>query len=357
VHVEQLVERYPVPPGWSAPARFEQTVRVGESSIELAGWSAVGPRDEPLTGSAAAADAAGSSAARGYFELLERISVVDAMSGAEDLALLDREGRAIGRAARADVFPESPCPERWRYARSNGVALHRSWRGACDRAAAELVERDRVLRSWYGEIAPRRRALPDASVPNGLRAHADWIACELPARASAPGAARALSVVVVAGIPRQASTPLVYGFGAGAGARAAARAASEAVQRFGFLFGEDIPREPPRPSPTPDFHQEFFLYPPSHELFVAWLDGAPPNGATPAPPAEDDRGLARDARPGLAARGAPAGIAFVDLTPRHLRGSLFVARAVCRAAEPLVFGEPAPHRARVSGDRRVHPIA
>src|SRR5579883_1399615 len=194
-------------------------------------------------------------------------------SSARSSAPLDREGRAIGRAARADVFPESPCPERWRYARSNGVALHRSWRGACDRAAAELVERDRVLRSWYGEIAPRRRALPDASVPNGLRAHADWIACELPARASAPGAARALSVVVVAGIPRQASTPLVYGFGAGAGARAAARAASEAVQRFGFLFGEDIPREPPRPSPTPDFHQEFFLYPPSHELFVAWLDG------------------------------------------------------------------------------------
>jgi hypothetical protein len=112
------------------------------------------------------------------------------------------------------------------------------------------------------------------------------------------------------------------------------------VQRFGFLFGESIPEAPPEPSSTPDYHQEFFLNPAAHPLLRAWLDAidGPPARMPPAAPPESSAG-------------------FVDVTPPALRGRLWVAKAVCASAEPLFFGEPAPHRAAVRPDRRVHPIA
>jgi ribosomal protein S12 methylthiotransferase accessory factor YcaO len=256
--------------------------------------------------------------------------------------LRDRAGRFGGLAPRCAVFPESREPEKWRPSRSNGVALHTSWSGACARAAGELVERDRVLRSWYGDSAPARRVLPDALIPHGLRALAEWAAYELTAPARA--VEQAWTVVVVVGVPLAETTPIAYGFAAKRDApQAVEAAAAEAVQRFGFLYGEEIPARTPEPSPTPDFHQEFFLHPPAHTLLRAWLDGGP--SGTPA--TGDPHSRPR----------TEGGSWFADLTPLHLRGTLFVAKALCGHAEPLVFGEPAPHRTDADSSRRVHPIA
>jgi hypothetical protein len=333
--LEELTRRYPLPHGWSPPDPFNETVVIARSSISLSGFSTSSPQGEQVTGSAGGE----ASLTRGYFELLERVSIFSALrSSHADFPLRDRSGREIGAATRAQVFPESPRPDRWRHSLSNGVALHVSWAEACDRALAELVERDRVLRSWYGESTPHPFALAPDLVPEGLRELATWSAYEIPFDR---GIEAPLSVAAVVGLPRDEATPLTYGFAARATAREAMEAAlREALQRFGFLFGEEIPGAIPALTPSADFHQEFYLYPPSRPLFQRWLDGA----GSPAAP--EDRSLARGTE-----------VYFVDLTPKHLRGNVFVAKALCDAAEPLVFGEPAPHREHAAPERRVHPIA
>jgi hypothetical protein len=345
--LDELLQRYPLPSGWASLEHFRETVDLAPSSIELSGVSVVGPHGDRVTGSAASIGSSGRCVARSYFELLERVSIIVASgSSANYRELLDRSGRTLRSVKGSDLFAESPWPNRWRPSRSNGVALHASWQEACDRAAAELVERDRVLRSWYGESIPLRLPLPQSLIPEGAHSLAEWAAYELSPASSAIG--NALTVVAVVGLPRIDTTPLAYGFAAAIDPRAATTAAAiEAVQRLGFLLGEEIPREIPPFSPTPDFHQEFFLHPPARTLLEEWLNCAPLG----------DRTFSREANAQTEHRPTDEPIWFVDLTPPHLRGSLFVAKALCPMAEPLVFGEPAPHRAGVSASRRVHPIA
>ena len=348
---DTLREKYPLPPGWSAPELFEETVEIHGSRIELCGASTTSPRGEQVTGSAASADTRESCTVRGYFELLERASVVAASDSlAHDYEIRDRTGKPAGRAPRDEIFPASEDPARWLPSRSNGVAIHTAWDSACERALAELVERDCVLRSWYGESRPWPSGPLDLPIPDGLRRLAEWRAYEF-----APGAVpidEALRVAAVVGFPKDDGTPLTYGFACRIGMQEATLAAAvEAVQRFGFLFGEEIPQKPPAFSATPDFHQEFFLYPPSRGLLVSWLNGEIPEDE----PTQDEVADRRpDRRPDRGQVGFPV---FADLTPPHLRGRVFVVKAVCPSAEPLVFGAPPPHRSRVRAGRRVHPIA
>jgi hypothetical protein len=340
--LDELRRRYPLPASWEPPEPFFETLTLGESVIHLAGLATAGTRGERPTGSAASASDPGEATARAYFELVERTALLDAAAEApRTLDLLDRRQRRIGRIGAAEAFPVSPTPDRWRPSRSNGVAAHGTWEAACDAAWAELVERDRVLRSWYGEVAfaPGPAPLHAIPLPPGLAPLTTWTARVLPAVPGAIG--DDWTVAVVAGFPKRDDVPLTIGFGAARDAESATRsAAAEAVQRLGFLLGEPIPEAAPEPSPTPDYHQEFFLHVASHPLLRAWLDEA----GEPPPPTCASFAPDRDA-------------GFVDVTPPALRGRLWVVKAVCAAAEPLVFGEPAPHRAGVRCDRRVHPIA
>ena len=341
-----LGDTYPLPPGWSAPEPFRESVVVGASVLELCGFSAESAEGVQVAGSAASAAELGPPVCRSYFELLERASIVSAMnSGESEYDLHDAAKRRLGRAPHSRLFPKSPQCDRWRPARSNGVALHTTWPEACRRAEAELVERDRVLRSWYGESLPRRLTLPAELIPEGLSAVANWSAHEFVA--SPDGLDEPLLTVAVVGLPNIEGVPLVLGFAARTDPREATKAAAdEAVQRFGFLFGEDIPMAPPALSPTPDYHQEFFLYPPSQRLLQDWLDGEDlENKASPT------RNRSDVSQPCLGET------RFVDLTPPHLSGRLFVVKAINARAEPLVFGEPAPHRRGTCAARRVHPIA
>ena len=108
------------------------------------------------------------------------------------------------------------------------------------------------------------------------------------------------------------------------------------MQRLAFLWGEDLPSEQVEPSPTPDFHQEFYLYPPNHARLTEWLAGQ----------LKSRHALQRrlplfDGNP----------VTYIDLTPAALRGKLAVAKAVSPSARQLRFGVPSYPRNAVP-----HPV-
>ena len=148
-----------LPPGWWEPERFSEWASIGRWSIALVGLSSTDREGVEALGSAADPD--GPPEQRAYFELLERIAVLDAARRREAVwTRLDVDGKPLGVQPTGTLFPNSPLPNRWRYARSNGVAAHHSWHAACSAAARELAERDRVLRAWLGDVAPFELALP-----------------------------------------------------------------------------------------------------------------------------------------------------------------------------------------------------
>jgi len=250
---------------------------------------------------------------------------------ATPVAVRDDTGRTLCLEHFDALFSvTTPSPTN-RWARSNGIALGVTWKDAAERARLELVERDRILRSWYGELSPTRIDEPDGVVPDALKlAHRlEWYEF-----GTEPD-----SVVALFGFP-EPSAPFVYGFGAGRDREAAARsAAREWIQRLGFLWGEAVPTEPPDVAPTPDFHQEHYLYAGNLERVRAWLRGdhASFSGVLSAP------------RSALDAH-------YVDLTPAWLRSGLRVVKAVSGGRVPLCFGLGHPWAPACPEELMVHPI-
>ncbi len=114
---------------------------------------------------------------RAFFELLERTCIIEAETGPSSVfPLLNLEGTPKGEITRTELFPVNPFPERWRFSKSNGVAAHTSWPLACEAARLELIERDRILRSWYGEFMPSaaNEFLTPELIPASLRAHYEF---------------------------------------------------------------------------------------------------------------------------------------------------------------------------------------
>jgi len=305
-----LTRRHPLPPGWSLEETFLQEITVGELRLCMAGLVAGDGASQAL-GSAAESDSY--PVERAYFELLERVSIQEARR-AQQLALRDRTGGLLEQRSAARVFAAEPAPERLRLALSNGVALQSSWQAACSTAVRELVERDRVLRSFAGELPVR----PLPAEPCALAPEYRSAAYAL----GEPGPQLGLHVVTVVLSPRTPENPLVYGFGAAESLREArARAEREARQRLAFLWGEALPTHAPEPAPTPDFHQEHFLYPPHHAQLFAWLEGKLPPASRRTRPFDGDR------------------LSFVDLTPVALHSTgLCVVKASSPHARKLRFG-------------------
>lgn len=331
----------PLPAGWSAPELFVDTVALegarGRVEVRRAGLQARGPDGTEVTGSAAELD--GDPLPRAWYELLERVAIVEATgaprprvdagghpTGAFHVSAPDRE-RPRGEGAR-------------RAARSNGVALHRSFEAARDAARRELVERDLVLGSWYGELPLRRGVCPARLGP--FTGH-DW---QVRLVRDPDGVAPDLVAAVVVGFPRRSTAPLARGFAAAPDAHAAADAAArEALQNLAFLWDEPVPVAAPTPSPTPFFHLDYYLVPAHHEALRAWLDRDAAS-SRPRPRTEPRAGR----RPGRTA----GAVSYVDLTPACLSGAARVVRAVATSTRPLVFGPAAPP---VAPTFCVHPIA
>ncbi len=337
----------PLPEGWSEPEILCDTIVADGITLHRAGLSCTAPGGEELTGSAV--ESTTSPLGRGYFELLERVSTFEALrEKRSSYELLTAEGDPLGRRAAEELFPESDAPSRWRYARSNGVALHADWSGAARRALWELVERDRVLRSWYGKIRPRRLEFSAAEAGLGLARSYRWLAYSFPETEDGTEFSRDTHVAGVFGFPRGAGAPFVCGYGARDDSPSALDAAvRETLQLLGFLWGEPPPERLPDPAPTPMGHLERLQWPGQQELVRRWLEGAHmPYGAA----AGDHGTRSRPQGPGA------SDIAFVDLTPSWLGSGLRVAKAICQAAAPLAFGD-APFASHLPPELRVHPIA
>src|SRR5437762_9856034 len=266
--LEELKQSFPLGDRWRDPKAYEEVVSIRGVEIALAGLSTESTEGEVVTGSAG--DVGEIPLPRAYFELLERASVVAV--GREprvEWPVRDLDGQEHGVATSSQLAPASPDPARWRYARSNGVAVSSTWRDACCRASWELIERDRILRSWYGAFAPTRISMAAAAMPRDL----DEV-YEFEGYSFGEAEDSRVHVVGVFGFPRADSAPLLYGFGARPiRADALSAASRECVQRLGFLWGESIPSAAPDFEPTPHYHQELFLCPSNHPALRAWLRG------------------------------------------------------------------------------------
>lgn len=322
-----------LPEPWSTPEIFQDVINAGGLELHRSGLSTVASDGEEVCGSAAQESSGATT--RAWFELLERVSTLEAIAAPKpSYVLRDRSGAEVGTVERSIVFPSSPPDAPWRYARSNGVALHTTWTTACDHAMWELVERDRVLRAWYGETTPMRLELGTWDRP----ASYDWRAYSFPAGAGP--AANEIEVVGVFGFPTNDSAPFVVGYAGRNDREAALRSARrEAMQLFAFLWGEPILDQPPEPAPTAMFHLEAYQARGRHELVRAWLE----------------RGHSRF-WPG--SRPEPAGrviSGFVDLTPAWVDGRFHVAKAIASTAVPLLFGA-SPASELLPADLAYHPI-
>ena len=332
--LRDLLSTFPLPDGWTPLEVVEDAFVADGVEIRRAGVASVGPDGEEVTGSAA--DTRSAPSPRSYFELLERISTLEAIRHKQKAyALLTSAGDSVGQVAGIHAFPESDDPARWRHARSNGVALHADWSTACLRATWELAERDRILRAWYGETRPERVAFPAASSPLEKARTFDVRAYAFPE----PGDrlfSRSLEVVGVFGFPRTKDAPLVMGFGARPGRREALdAAATEALQALAFLWGEPTPLEEAPVGPTARFQWHG-----SHDSLRRWLDD----------------GHACHAGDALGSSTRQGDIGFIDLTPAWLGRGFRVAKAVCDCAVPLTFGD-SPLGRHLPPELRAHPIA
>lgn len=337
--IAEYLRVYPLSNGWQDASVIRHITRVGTAEIHLVGLSCTNSAGRSVTGSAG--QPTGSPFGRAYFELLERTALVDAQAENDALLdLFDQSGRWIERVSGGEVFLQSPDEQNWRYAQSNGVAAGADWPSAARRAELELVERDRVLRSWYGEGTPRRIPMPHDLLPKSLGEHYDLEAHSFD---EPVGDSANAEVVSVFGFPRHGAAPLIFGFGARETlAGALDVAAGECLQRLGFLWGEAIPDAPPPFAPMPDYHQEYFLYPPHHARVRTWLQGAHRQYSGVLSCKVDSKGTRR----------------FADLTPAVLRSKMFVVKALPLREVPLTFGRGHPRFSIAPPEcLAIHPIA
>jgi hypothetical protein len=322
--LEELQLRFPLPPGWMFQESFMQEASIGSLTLYMVGLVAT-RGEQSAMGASTQAD--GYPVNRAYFELLERISIYEANQPERVLEVRDLSGNVLAQRTAARVFPRDLAPH-LRLSLSNGVALHASWGQACASALHELIERDRILRSFAGELAPVRIELPESELARATLGEYETRAYEI--GHSHPKHRTGLWFMM----PQRLELPLTYGFGtAETLADALARAEREAMQRLAFLWGEELPSAQVEASPSPDFHQEYYLFPENHARLTEWLAGQvrPRHAIQQRLPLYD---------------GEP--VTFIDLTPAALRGKLAVAKAVSPSARPLRFG--------VARGRVPHPV-
>ena len=325
--LEALKRRVALPAGWQLSDSLIETTSVGGLQILVAGL--VAEKGE-LSAFGSAAHSELDPAPRAYYELIERAVLLDAMQSTTPLCVRNEQGVQLEEHDPGEVFPQSPEPTHWQYAKSNGVALGQNWADACERAMLELIERDLVLRAWYGQLLPQRCSV-------------DWFHAELAESYDFEvyGLERdGFHAGLALGWPKASHAPLLLGLSAAREPEAALRSAyHEALQRLGFLWGEDIPEKEPPFEPTPGYHQEYYLWPARHTALRHWLAGDHRPHAT-----------------GLAAPGklSAQDFRFVDLADI---GGLRVVKALNPQCLPAVFGRGGPFARGLPEALSVHPIA
>jgi hypothetical protein len=336
--LQALRSAYPLAEGWSEPELFVEEAVIEEMTIHLVGLFARNAAGREVTGSAASTDAA--PVERAFFELVERASVVDATARAGAFRVLDERGQVSEMREHAALFPVDVPGASFRYALSNGVAAGSSFEAAAHAAFGELVERDRILRSWYGGIRPIRVTEAPGGVLDRLSSVYRFETFAFPGSSCRSAG---LEVVGIYGFPRRAGIPLIRGTGAGIDRHdALLRAIRECMQMLGFLWGESLPETEPDFSTTAEYHQDYYLWPESQPRLERWLRGEHARESLHLHPREIPH----------------TGPKFADLTPPHLASRLYVLKALPETELPVVFGRGHPWVAS-SGfdDLGVHPVS
>lgn len=329
-----------LPSGWELVDSLSETLELEGLTLQMAGFGAQSISSNLM--------ATGSSAGYGvqperfaYYELLERIAIVQALSQPQDKlwSHFDSEGqRLLGQISGAALFPLSPSPDLWQYAKSNGVAIGQTFQKAAMHALSEAIERHLVLSSWYGVGRANcfSRIWPEGLEALGKRYRIENYQFGEVSLFGMKGKIVACGTFLW---PLNKEDPLIYGFGAGAHREeACAKSSREAIQRLCFLDGSGPVEAEPSFCPRPDFHQEYFLHRDRYELLEKWL-----------------RGEWSRLEP-LASPLALKECLFVDITPAHFEG-LRVVRVHAPALLPLVFGHYIPQQfSDCSLSRLVHPI-
>lgn len=257
--VAGLSAEHPLPAGWSPPEIHADEIRIGDLSVGRVGIASRSPSGEEATGSAA--ERGGTPGPRAWYELLERVATLEAKG--RRCVVRDAAGAIVDAVSTGCPFGADD-PIR-RPSRSNGVAMHTTWSAACEAARLELIERDRVLRAWIGELDVAEIASPGWLEATG--AH-DWRTVLVE-----PGG-DAESVAITIGFPTAPDVPLARGYAARLDPICAVEAsAAEALQSLAFCWGEEIPREEPPLAPTALFHLDYWLRPEVHDHLRRWLDG------------------------------------------------------------------------------------
>jgi hypothetical protein len=343
--IETLKREYPIFPGAPEPEIFAQEVALGSLDLIALGLcTQLDGYGELVASSVGVGEAL---ADRAWFELIERATVIRAeKSWDRDVLLpcLSKNGVKNGTLSVETVFPTAPCSVLWAYSKSNGVAAHLDFERASARAFFELVERDRVLRSWYGQHPPEKLSSSWFSpyVRDGISAVSSLF--EVKAYRFGEG------TVGIFGFPFNPEKPIMMGLAADpvAEPRALERAWTEAVQRQVFLLGEALIQEEPPLEANPGYHLDFYLQKTSASQLRRWLSG--------------EHQKESENRPMVSSVLPNQGPIWVDLTPEHLKGKASVVKAIERDRVPLTFGLGNP-LVRFLGDLgskslyAVHPIA
>lgn len=326
-----------LPDAWELLETFEETCTISCIDFRMAGFSARRVRDQVVvTGSACSWD--DDPADRAWFELLERISLVNARSLPADSRWCLRNLNSFtahGLASSRELFAESPEPHAWVPAKSNGVAMGPTWQAAGQHALCEMIERHLVLASWYGATQPRSLPSP---LPTKLLPLAQDFRLEHFAMGHFTCQQTLIHAMATFLWPLDASKPVIYGFGAHhAPHTAVERSLKEALQRLCFLHDAEPVGELAF-RPTPDFHQDYFLQPDQQASIKRWLAG-------------------EHFQQRYAERIAFSGPAYwLDLTPHDLFPGKVV-QVLVPGCLPLHFGRYHPPQfPDLHPDRFIHPI-
>jgi ribosomal protein S12 methylthiotransferase accessory factor YcaO len=176
------------------------------------------------------------------------------------------------------------------------VALDFNRERAMKKAYQELVERDFVLRSWWGEIKPEKISLKGSWFlskeiqKNLLKLSSEYLVELYNFGQSFDGICVMGVFIHPIGLERKNNYPIVYGFGSRSSAsQAFEHALNEALQRLGFLKDEKLKdyqefSKEVSFSPSPLYHQEYYLTYEGNEKIMRWLEGdyyAPLSEPTP----------------------------------------------------------------------------
>lgn len=324
-----LLKRYPLPLGWRLATTYLDSVKLCGKQISLVGLVAEheDPIIPPVTASAGSVQGdQHATFLRAYFELLERVAILEALRNPDQsLTIFRSVATAVSEPSStvASLFPQSPEPQRWNYAKSNGVSAHTDREQACWHGYKELLEREIILRSWYGNAAPQQLELP---------ALENLVFYEFDAQAK---------LRCVGAFMRVKPGRIIHGFALDPQLEVAARRASDEVyQRWGFLLDEISDETFPVFSPGADFHQDYYLSEEGSKQIDAWLAGSHESKRKhrlPPLPSFPD-------------------CYFADLTPASLQGSCFVIKAFHPDVPPLIFGHPPPEWGEHEEGRFPHPI-